>query len=177
MPDVIRDDLAFLDRIHCYIPGWEVPKMRMEFFTDHYGFVVDYLAEAMRALRKVPITRRVIDKLFQPGLPPQCPGPKGRSQNRVRPHEDHVPEWRRPRPTKCRKYYQLAIEGRRRVKEQLKKMGAFEYYHTSFSYMEKESGEEHFVGAPEMGGRDLISSDPLAPGSVYSASGQCEKEP
>jgi ATP-dependent Lon protease len=64
----------------------------------------------------------------------------------------------------------LALEGRRRVKEQLKKMGAFEYYHTSFSYMAKESGEEHFVGAPEMGGRDLISSDPLSPGSVYSAS-------
>jgi ATP-dependent Lon protease len=64
---------------------------------------------------------------------------------------------------------ELALEGRRRVKEQLKKMGVFEYYHTSFSYLTRESGEEHFVGAPEMGGRDLISSDPLSPGTVYSA--------
>jgi ATP-dependent Lon protease len=69
----------------------------------------------------------------------------------------------------------LALEGRRRVKEQLKKMGAFEYYHTSFSYLEKESGEERFVGAPEMGGRDLISSDPLAPGTVYSAAINAER--
>ena len=64
----------------------------------------------------------------------------------------------------------LAIEGRRRVKEQLKKMGSFEYYHTSFSYQDSESGEERFVGVPEQGGRDLIAADPLPPGTVYAAS-------
>src|SRR5207248_3054814 len=64
----------------------------------------------------------------------------------------------------------LAIEGRRRVKEQLKKMGSFEYHHTSFSYLIDETGEERFVGVPEQGGRDLISTDPLAPGSVYAGS-------
>ena len=64
----------------------------------------------------------------------------------------------------------LAVEGRRRVKEQLKKMGSFEYYQTSFSYLDNESGEEHHVGVPEQGGRDLISADPLPPGTVYSAS-------
>lgn len=64
---------------------------------------------------------------------------------------------------------ELALEGRRRVKEQLKKMGSFEYYHTSFSYAHKETGEERFVGVPEQGGRDLISTDPLAPGTVYTA--------
>jgi ATP-dependent Lon protease len=64
---------------------------------------------------------------------------------------------------------ELALEGRRRVKEQLKKMGSFEYYHTSFSYTDNETGEEHFVGVPEQGGRDLISADPLPPGSAYSA--------
>ncbi len=65
---------------------------------------------------------------------------------------------------------ELAIEGRRRVKEQLKKMGSFEYYQTSFSYTDNETGEEHFVGVPEQGGRDLISADPLAPGTVYATS-------
>src|SRR4051812_25589155 len=65
---------------------------------------------------------------------------------------------------------ELALEGRRRVKEQLKKMGSFEYHHTSFSYLVEETGEERFVGVPEQGGRDLISVDPLAPGSVYAAS-------
>src|SRR5678815_3520364 len=64
---------------------------------------------------------------------------------------------------------EFALEGRRRVKEQLKKMGSFEYYHTSFSYTSQESGQEKFVGVPEQGGRDLISSDPLPPGTVYSA--------
>ena len=66
MPDVIREDMAFLDRIHFYIPGWEMPKMRVEFFTDHYGFVVDYLAEALRELRKHNFTE-VIDRHFSLG--------------------------------------------------------------------------------------------------------------
>jgi ATP-dependent Lon protease len=65
---------------------------------------------------------------------------------------------------------EFAMEGRRRVKEQLKKMGSFEYYHTSFSYTDAETGEERFVGVPEQGGRNMISSDPLPPGTVYSAS-------
>jgi ATP-dependent Lon protease len=64
----------------------------------------------------------------------------------------------------------FAIEGRRRVKEQLKKMGSFDYYQTAFSYIDNETGEEHFVGVPEQGGRDLIASDPLPPGSIYTAS-------
>jgi len=67
MPDVIHEDMAFLDRVHLYIPGWEVPKMRVEFFTDHYGFVVDYLAEAMRELRKHNYTE-TIDRHFSLGF-------------------------------------------------------------------------------------------------------------
>src|SRR3954471_15613258 len=65
---------------------------------------------------------------------------------------------------------EFAMEGRRRVKEQLKKMGAFEYYHTSFSFIDSDSGEERFIGVPEQGGRELIAPDPLAPGSIYTAS-------
>src|SRR5205823_298328 len=68
-----------------------------------------------------------------------------------------------------KEYLELAIEGRRRVKEQLKKMGAFEYYQTSFSYLNNETREEHFVGVPEEGGRDIIAPDPLPPGSTYGA--------
>ena len=82
MPDVIREDMAFLDRIHYYIPGWEIPKMRVEFFTDHYGFVVDYLAEALRELRRHNFTE-VIDRHFSLGLPPQRPRRESRSQDRL----------------------------------------------------------------------------------------------
>lgn len=67
MPDVIRDDMAFIDRLHCYLPGWEIPKMRNEHFTDHYGFVVDYLAEALLDLRKHNFTE-IIDHHFSLGV-------------------------------------------------------------------------------------------------------------
>ena len=90
MPDVIRDDMAFIDRLHFYLPGWEVPKMRNEHFTDHYGFVVDYLAEALRELRKLNFTE-VIDHHFSPGRTPQRPGPQGRAPHRLGPDEDPPP--------------------------------------------------------------------------------------
>ena len=167
MPDVIRDDMAFIDRIHFYLPGWEIPKMRVELFTKHYGFVVDYLAEALRAMRKHNFTE-VIDQHFSLGSHLNA-----RDRKAVRKTVSGLMKILYPNgeatPDELKEIVELALEGRRRVKEQLKKMGSFEYYHTSFSYMEKETGEEHFVGAPEMGGRGLISSDPMAPGTVYSA--------
>jgi ATP-dependent Lon protease len=167
LPDVIRDDMAFIDRLHFYLPGWEIPKMRNDLFTDHYGFVVDYFAEALRALRKHNFTE-VIDRHFTLGSHLNA-----RDRKAVRktvsglmkilhPHGDAGRD-------EMREILELALEGRRRVKEQLKKMGSFEYYQTSFSYQDKETGEEHFVGVPEQGGRNLISTDPLAPGSVYAA--------
>lgn len=168
MPDVIRDDMAFIDRLHFYLPGWEVPKMRNEHFTDHYGFVVDYLAEALRELRKHNFTE-IIDRHFSLGAHLNA-----RDRKAVRrtvsglvkilhPHGEVEPE-------DLEELLALAIEGRRRVKEQLKKMGSFEYYHTSFSYLVNDTGEERFVGVPEQGGRDLIVADPLPPGTVYAAS-------
>ncbi|GAH57419.1 unnamed protein product, partial [marine sediment metagenome] len=167
MPDVIRDDMAFLDRIHFYLPGWEVPKMRNEFFTNHYGFVVDYFAEALRALRKHNFTE-VIDQHFSLGSHLNA-----RDRKAVRKTVSGLvkiihPSGEATSEELC-EILEFALEGRRRVKEQLKKMGSFEYYHTSFSYQLNETGEEHFTGVPEQGGRDLISVDPLAPGSVYSA--------
>jgi ATP-dependent Lon protease len=167
MPDVIRDDMAFIDRLHFYLPGWEIPKMRNELFTDQYGFVVDYLAEALRELRKHNFTE-IIDRHF--GLGAHL---NARDRKAVRktvsglmkilfPHGEATEE-------ELAEILEFALEGRRRVKEQLKKMGSFEYYQTSFSYTFNETGEERFVGVPEQGGRDLISVDPLPPGTVYAA--------
>ncbi|MCR4398829.1 MAG: protease Lon-related BREX system protein BrxL [Firmicutes bacterium] len=167
MPDVIREDMAFLDRIHFYLPGWEVPKMRNEYFTDHYGFIVDYLAEALRAMRKGNCAE-VIDRHFSLGSHLNA-----RDAKAVRKTVSGLMKLIYPHGEVSRDQLAdlvaLAMEGRRRVKEQLKKMGSFEYYQTSFSFIDNETREERFVGVPEEGGRDLISPDPLAPGSVYTA--------
>ncbi|MDH5492932.1 MAG: protease Lon-related BREX system protein BrxL, partial [Myxococcales bacterium] len=168
MPEVIRDDMAFIDRLHFYLPGWEVPKMRNEHFTDHYGFVVDYLAEALRELRKHNYTE-IIDHHFSLGSHLNA-----RDRKAVRRTVSGLVKILHPHGQVSRddldEVLQLALEGRRRVKEQLKKMGSFEYYQTSFSYQINETGEEKFIGVPEQGGKGLISPDPLAPGTIYSAS-------
>lgn len=166
MPEVIREDMAFLDRLHYYLPGWEVPKMQMEFFTEHYGFVVDYLAEALRELRRHNFTE-VIDRYFSLGSHLNA-----RDVKAVRRTVSGLIKLLYPNgeasKDELEELLDLAIEGRRRVKEQLKKMGAFEYHRTSFSYIDNETRVERYVGVPEEGGRDLISTDPLAPGSAYS---------
>jgi len=167
MPDVIRDDMAFIDRLHFYLPGWEIPKMRNDLFTDHYGFVVDYLAEALRELRKHNFTE-LIDRHFSLGAHLNA-----RDRKAVRKTVSGLAKILYPdgilTEEELAEILDLALEGRRRVKEQLKKMGSFEYYQTSFSYTELESGAERFVGVPEQGGRDLIAADPLAPGTVYTS--------
>lgn len=167
MPDIIRDDMAFIDRLHFYLPGWEIPKMRNEMFTSHYGFVVDYLAEALREMRKHNFTE-IIDRHFSMGAHLNA-----RDRKAVRKTVSGLMKILFPHGEvtqgELAEVLELALEGRRRVKEQLKKMGSFEYYHTSFSYTLQETGEEKFVGVPEQGGRDLISTDPLSPGTVYSA--------
>jgi len=168
LPEVVREDMAFLDRLHFYLPGWEVPKMRVEYFTDHYGFVVDYLAEALRELRRHNYTE-MSDRYFSLGAHLNARDVKAVRRTTagliklVYPHGEVTRE-------EMAELVELALEGRRRVKEQLKKMGSFEYHQTSFSYIDNGSREERFVGVPEEGGRDLIATDPLAPGSVYTAS-------
>src|ERR1051325_7768870 len=168
MPDVIREDMAFLDRLHFYLPGWEGPKMRNEFFTDHFGFVVDYLAEALKELRRHNFTE-VIDRHFSLGSHLNA-----RDVKAVRKTASGLVKLIHPTGEATKdevaELLDLALEGRRRVKEQLKKMGSFEYHQTPFSYVGSEAREERYVGVPEEGGRDLISTDPLAPGSVYTAS-------
>lgn len=168
LPEVIREDTAFLDRIHFYLPGWEIPKMKPEFLTNHYGFIVDYFAEALRESRKHNFTE-AIDHYFSCGA-----HLKTRDVKAVRktvsgfikmlyPHGEYT-------KSDITELIEHAIEGRRRVKEQLKKIGSFEFHQTSFSYIDNETREERYVGVPEEGGRNLISQDPLAPGSVYAAS-------
>jgi len=168
MPDIIREDMAFLDRIHYYIPGWEIPKMRVEFFTNRYGFIVDYLSEALRELRRHNFTD-IIDRHFSLGSHLNA-----RDVKAVRKTVSGLVKLIYPNGELERdelsELVELAIEGRRRVKEQLKKMGSFEYHQTSFSYIDNETREERYVGVPEEGGRDLIATDPLAPGSVYVSS-------
>ena len=159
--------MAFLDRLHTYVPGWEIPKMRPDLFSSHYGFVVDYLAEALREMRKLNFTevverdfafgshlvqrdRKAVQKTFS-GL-----------MKLIHPHGEATTE-------EMVELVELALEGRRRVKEQLKKLGSFEFHQTSFSYIDRETGEEKFVGVPEQGGRNLIPPDPPGPGTVYTA--------
>jgi ATP-dependent Lon protease len=168
MPDVIREDMAFLDRVHFYLPGWEVPKMRTEFFTDHYGFVVDYLAEALRELRKHGFTE-VPDRYFSFGSHLNARDVKAVRKTVSGLVKLLYPDGRVDREA-VEELLDVALEGRRRVKEQLKKLGSFEYHQTSFSYIDNDTREERYVGVPEEGGRDLIATDPLAPGSVYTAS-------
>lgn len=160
-------DLAVMDRLHFYLPGWEVPKTSNDILTDHYGFVTDYLAEAFRALRKQN-RFDALDGRFRLGSHVE-----GRDATAVRktvggllkilhPHGEYTKE-------ELQEYVELALEGRRRVKEQLKKRGSFEFYKTSFSYIDLEDGElERMVGVPEQGGSHAISPDPLPPGTVYT---------
>jgi ATP-dependent Lon protease len=158
--------MAFIDRLHFYLPGWEVPKMRNEHFTDHYGFVVDYLAEALRDLRRLNFTEG-IDHYFSLGSHLNA-----RDRKAVRRTVSGLTKILHPdgqiSKEDMERIATLAIEGRRRVKEQLKKMGSFEYYQTSFSYLDNETGEEIYVGVPEQGGQNLISQEPLAPGTLYT---------
>jgi ATP-dependent Lon protease len=167
MPTVIRDDMAFIDRLHFYLPGWEVPKMRNDMFTDHYGFVVDYLAEALRELRRHNFTE-ITDRYFAMGSHLVTRDRKAVKKTVSGLMKIIYPSGEATKE-ELAELLDFAMEGRRRVKEQLKKMGSFEYYHTSFSYVDTETGEERFVGVPEQGGRNLISSDPLPPGSIYTA--------
>jgi ATP-dependent Lon protease len=160
-------DLAVLDRLHFYLPGWEIPKNSTDLLTVHYGFVTDYLSEAFRALRKQN-RFDAIDAHFRLGSHLE-----GRDANAVRRTVSGFLKLLHPdgevTRDELREYLEMAIEGRRRVKEQLKKRGSFEFYKTSFSYVDLDDGVERAVGVPEQGGRGVISADPLPPGTVHTA--------
>jgi len=159
-------DLAFLDRFHAYLPGWEIPKMTSAMLTDHYGLVIDYLAEVFRELRKASLADAV-DRHFVLGQ-----ALNKRDEKAVRKtlsgflkllHPDG--RWTRE---ELEAYLRLALELRRRVKEQLRRMGGVEYWNTSLSYVDRASGEERFVPLPEQGETSVIPPDPLPPGTVFT---------
>jgi len=159
-------DTAFYDRIHAYIPGWELPKTSDAAYTSHFGLVTDYLAEMFRELRKRSYAD-VAEQYFTFGS-----HLGGRDQKAVRKTVSALLKLLHPdgAPTRdeVEEYLRLAIESRRRVKEQLKRMGGLEYWDTSFSYRDRESGQETFVSVPELGGDTLIVERELPPGSVYT---------
>jgi len=160
-------DLAVIDRLHFYLPGWEIPKSSKDLLTTHYGFVTDYLAEAFRALRKQN-RFDAVDQYYRFGSHVE-----GRDATAVRKTVSGFLKLLHPDGAfgkeEVQEYVELALESRRRVKEQLKKRGAFEFYKTSFSYIDLTDDVERTVGVPEQGGSGAISQDPLPPGTVYTA--------
>lgn len=159
-------DTAFYDRIHAYIPGWEFQKTHDDAYTNHFGIVTDYLAEVFRELRKSSYTD-FAEKHFKFGS-----HLGGRDQKAVRKIVSGLIKLLHPdgevTHDELREYVEYALEMRRRVKEQLRKMGGLEYWNTSFSYIDRDSGQETFVTVPEMGGGTLIGEGQLAAGSVYT---------
>jgi ATP-dependent Lon protease len=166
----MRNDTAFMDRIHAYLPGWDIPKVDRSYFTDHYGLVNDFLSECWSHLRsesrlsaiqgRVQIggalsgrdtsaVHRVIDGLLKLVFP-----------SRGIPIPDEDVEWA----------VRLALECRRRVKEQQKRIGSAEFRSTHFSYTVGEDGVERFVATPELHSEDAVGSDPLPPGQVWAIS-------
>ncbi|MBQ9251904.1 MAG: protease Lon-related BREX system protein BrxL [Clostridia bacterium] len=167
-PPEMGTDTAFLDRMHCYIPGWEIPKFRPEHFTNDWGFITDYLAEFLRELRKEQFGD-ALDQYFHLGR-----NLNQRDTIAVRrmvggfikllyPDGEYTKE-------ELEEILILALEMRRRVKEQLKKLGGMEFYDVNFSYIDNDNFEEHFVSVPEQGGGKLIPEGMSNPGQIYTVS-------
>ena len=167
-PPEMGTDTAFLDRIHCYIPGWEIPKFRPEHFTDDYGFITDYLAEFIRELRKEQHGDE-LDKYFRLG--------KNLNQRDTIAVRKMVGGFIKLLYPDCEytkeqleEILKISLEMRRRVKEQLKKLGGMEFYDVNFSYIDLETFEERYVSVPEQGGGKLIPEGICNPGQVYTVS-------
>lgn len=159
-------DSAFFDRMHAYIPGWEIPKMRPEYFTDNYGFISDYIAEFFREMRKVPQTD-AFDKYFKLG---RCLNQRDTIAVRkmvsglvkiIYPDGRYTEE-------EVEEILKYAIEGRRRVKEQLKKIGGMEFYDVQLSYIKLDDMSEVFVPVLEQGGGQLIPEGVGKPGHIFT---------
>lgn len=167
-PPEMGTDTAFLDRMHCYLPGWEIPKFRPEHFTDDYGFITDYLSEFIRELRKEQYGD-AIDHYFRLGK-----NLNQRDTIAVRRMVDGYLKLIYPdgefTKDDLEEILKLALEMRRRVKEQLKKLGGMEFYDVNFSYIDNETFEERYVTVPEQGGGKLIPEGMCNPGQVYTVS-------
>ena len=165
-PPEMGTDTAFLDRMHCYIPGWEIPKFRPEHFTDDYGFITDYLSEVLRTLRKDQ-QGDALDKYYKLGK-----NLNQRDTIAVRKMVSGLIKLVYPdgnySKEELEKVLRIALEMRRRVKEQLKKIGGMEFYDVNFSYRDNETFEEKYVSVPEQGSSTLIPEGMCNPGQVYT---------
>lgn len=167
-PPEMGTDTAFLDRIHCYIPGWEIPKFRPEHFTNDYGFITDYLAEFLRELRKEQYGD-ALDEYFRLGR-----NLNQRDTIAVRKMVGGLVKLMYPdgeyTKEQLEEILKISLEMRRRVKEQLKKLGGMEFYDVNFSYIDLEDMSEQYVSVPEQGGGKLIPEGLCNPGQVYTVS-------
>ena len=167
LSEEVNNDTAFLDRIHFYLPGWEMIKFAPKHFTSNFGFSTDYFSEALKSFRRVTYTD-AIEHFFSLGshLKQRDTKPVKKTVSGLikllHPDGEYTKE-------DVREYLVIALEMRRRVKEQLKRIGGMEFWDTSFSYIDKETQEEHFVGLPEEKGSHLIQSTPLPPGVCYTS--------
>lgn len=176
LPPEMRDDTAFMDRIHAYIPGWDIPKMHPGLLTDHFGLVSDYLSECFTQLRNQSRVSAMQGRVFLGGA---LSGRDINAANKTvsgllkllypgmdQPVADEDLEWS----------VRLALEVRRRVKEQQKRIGAAEFRNTHFSYTMGDEGVEKFVVTPELQSENAIGSDPLEPGQIWTLSPGGEEE-
>ena len=165
-PEAMANDTAFFDRMHYYLPGWEIPKFRPEFFTDMYGFITDYLAEFFREMRKRSFSD-ALDRYFKVGQ-----NLNQRDVIAVRKTVSGLIKLIYPNGDFSREEVEeilrYALVGRRRVKEQLKKIGGMEFYDVHFSYIDNETLNEEFVSVPEQGGGKIIPEGIGKPGHVYT---------
>ena len=165
-PESMGNDTAFLDRIHCYIPGWEISKYRPEFFTNDYGFITDYFSEIMRELRKISYADaythyfRLGNNLNQRDVIAVKKTVSGMIKL-IHPDGKFDKE-------SVEEILRFALEMRRRVKEQQKKIGGMEFYDVNFSYIDNETFSEEYVPVPEQGGSKLIPEGMSKPGHVYT---------
>lgn len=168
MPKEMRDDTAFMDRIHAFVPGWDFPKLNKTYFTEHFGLVSDFLAECWTRLRDTSRLPTVLPRIDYGGAL------SGRDTTAVNktlngllkliqpnpevPVSDELLEWA----------VKIALEYRRRVKEQQKRVGSAEFRNTHFSYRIGEDGVETFVTTPEIHSENTIGEDPMPPGQIWT---------
>ena len=167
-PEAMAYDTAFLDRMHCYVPGWEIPKYRPDFFTNDYAFITDYLSEFMREMRKEQFSD-ACDIYFKFGH-----NLNQRDVIAVRKMVSGFTKLLYPDGEYSKEdmaeILDISLELRRRVKEQLKKIGGMEFYDVNFSYIDNDTFEEHYVGVSEQGGGKLIPEGMINPGHIYTIS-------
>ncbi|MCH7727655.1 MAG: peptidase, partial [Planctomycetes bacterium] len=169
LPQEMRDDTAFMDRLHGYLPGWDIPKIDKELLTDHFGLVSDFLSECWNQIRKQSRVASLQGRVFFGGAL------SGRDTNAVNKTVSGLLKLLYPGETKVSEEdlewaVRVAMEARRRVKEQQKRIGAAEFRNTHFSYVMGEDGVEQFVVTPELQSEGGIGDDPLEPGQVWTIS-------